>query len=214
MIHPGYGFLSENAAFARACAREGITFVGPSPDLLENMGDKTAARALAHKFKVPTLPGTEDPITDPDQALKVAHDIGFPLIIKAAFGGGGRGMRVVEKPSQLAELVSRGAERGAQRLRQLRGFPGALHFPRQAHRGADPRRPARQRRPPLRTRLLGAAAPSESGRGRPGDASQPDRSARNSATPPSRSPRASAMTTRAPSSSSTTWTRTTGSSSR
>ncbi|MEY4242569.1 MAG: hypothetical protein RLZZ245_154 [Verrucomicrobiota bacterium] len=106
MIHPGYGFLSENAAFARACAREGITFIGPSPDLLENMGDKTAARALAHKFKVPTLPGTEEPITDPDQALTAAHAIGFPLIIKAAFGGGGRGMRVVEKPSQLAGLLA------------------------------------------------------------------------------------------------------------
>ena len=106
MIHPGYGFLSENAAFARACAREGIIFIGPSPDLLENMGDKTAARALAHSFNVPTLPGTEEPISDPDQALTVAHDIGFPLIIKAAFGGGGRGMRVVEKPSQLAGLLA------------------------------------------------------------------------------------------------------------
>ena len=106
MIHPGYGFLSETASFARACAREGITFIGPSPDLLENMGDKTAARALAHTFKVPTLPGTEESITDPDQALTVAHTIGFPLIIKAAFGGGGRGMRVVEKPSQLAGLLA------------------------------------------------------------------------------------------------------------
>ena len=106
MIHPGYGFLSENAAFARACAREGIIFIGPSPDLLENMGDKTAARTLAQRFNVPTLPGTEEPITDSDQALTVAHDIGFPLIIKAAFGGGGRGMRVVEKPSQLAGLLA------------------------------------------------------------------------------------------------------------
>ena len=106
MIHPGYGFLSENAAFARACAREGIIFIGPSPDLLENMGDKTAARTLARRFNVPTLPGTEEPITDSDQALTVAHDIGFPLIIKAAFGGGGRGMRVVEKPSQLAGLLA------------------------------------------------------------------------------------------------------------
>jgi len=105
MIHPGYGFLSENAEFARACAREGIIFIGPSPELLENMGDKTAARALAHKFNVPTLPGTEEPLTDLDEALQVAHSIGFPLIIKAAFGGGGRGMRVVEKPSQLADLL-------------------------------------------------------------------------------------------------------------
>ena len=106
MIHPGYGFLSENAAFASACAREGIIFIGPSPELLENMGDKTAARTLAHKFNVPTLPGTEEPISDPDQALTVAHEIGFPLIIKAAFGGGGRGMRVVEKPSQLPALLA------------------------------------------------------------------------------------------------------------
>ncbi|MEP2775299.1 MAG: pyruvate carboxylase [Luteolibacter sp.] len=106
MIHPGYGFLSENPDFARACAREGITFIGPSAELLENMGDKTAARALAHKFNVPTLPGTEDPITDPDEALNIAHKIGFPLIIKAAFGGGGRGMRVVEKPSQLPGLLA------------------------------------------------------------------------------------------------------------
>jgi pyruvate carboxylase len=106
MIHPGYGFLSENAQFARACAREGITFIGPSPELLENMGDKTAARTLAHRYQVPTLPGTEEPITDPDEALKAAHEIGFPLIIKAAFGGGGRGMRVVEKASLLQGLLS------------------------------------------------------------------------------------------------------------
>jgi pyruvate carboxylase len=106
LVHPGYGFLSENAAFARACAREGMTFVGPSPELLESMGDKTAARQLAAKFNVPTLPGTEEPITDPTEALKVAKEIGFPLIIKAAFGGGGRGMRVVEKPEQLAGLLA------------------------------------------------------------------------------------------------------------
>jgi pyruvate carboxylase len=106
LIHPGYGFLSENAEFARACAREGITFVGPSPELLESMGDKTAARTLAAKYHVPTLPGTEDPITDPTEALKIAVEIGFPLIIKAAFGGGGRGMRVVEKPEQLAGLLA------------------------------------------------------------------------------------------------------------
>ena len=106
MIHPGYGFLSENAHFARACEREGITFIGPSPELLENMGDKTAARTLAHRYQVPTLPGTEEPITDPDEALKAAHEIGFPLIIKAAFGGGGRGMRVVEKAAHLPALLS------------------------------------------------------------------------------------------------------------
>lgn len=105
LIHPGYGFMSENAAFARACEKAGITFVGPRPELLEMMGDKTAARALAKKIGVPTLPGTEDPIDDRDKALKVANQIGFPLIIKAAFGGGGRGMRVVHKAADLQNLL-------------------------------------------------------------------------------------------------------------
>ncbi|HWA28822.1 MAG TPA: pyruvate carboxylase [Lacunisphaera sp.] len=104
-IHPGYGFLSENAAFARAVEAAGITWVGPRPELLEMMGDKTAARALAKKIKVPVLPGTEEPLTDRDEALKIAKEIGFPLIIKAAFGGGGRGMRVVHKAGDLAALL-------------------------------------------------------------------------------------------------------------
>src|SRR5580698_11147977 len=88
-IHPGYGFLSENGDFAQACADAGITFVGPRPELLKLMGDKTAARALAQKVGVPVLPGTENPIEDRTEALKVAKEISFPLIIKAAFGGGG-----------------------------------------------------------------------------------------------------------------------------
>jgi pyruvate carboxylase len=104
-IHPGYGFLSENPQFARACATAGITFVGPRPDLLDQMGDKTAARQLAQRTGVPILPGTEQALTDRDQALKIAQDIGFPLIIKAAFGGGGRGMRVVSKATDLARLL-------------------------------------------------------------------------------------------------------------
>ena len=105
MIHPGYGFLSENANFAKACEDAGIIFVGPRVELLKNMGDKTAARALAQKVGVPVLPGTEDAIEDRGEALKTAKQIGFPLIIKAAFGGGGRGMRVVQKPGDLADLL-------------------------------------------------------------------------------------------------------------
>ena len=104
-IHPGYGFLSENPAFARACEQAGIIFVGPRPELLDMMGDKTAARALAQKIKVPVLPGTEDPVSDRAEAMKIAKSIGFPLIIKAAFGGGGRGMRVVHKAADLADLL-------------------------------------------------------------------------------------------------------------
>jgi pyruvate carboxylase len=105
MIHPGYGFLSENADFARACEKAGITFVGPRSQLLELMGDKVAARALAKRLGVPTLPGTEDPVENRDEALRVAKSIGFPLIIKAAFGGGGRGMRIVEKAADLGPLL-------------------------------------------------------------------------------------------------------------
>ncbi|HKK18622.1 MAG TPA: pyruvate carboxylase, partial [Opitutales bacterium] len=101
LIHPGYGFLSENAGFAKACEENGITFVGPSAELLSRMGDKIEARKIADQAGVPTLPGTPDPISDPAKALKTAKKIGFPLIIKAAFGGGGRGMRVVKDPKDL-----------------------------------------------------------------------------------------------------------------
>lgn len=122
MIHPGYGFLSENPDFARACECEGITFIGPSPKLLDNMGDKTAARAQAIAAGVPVLPGTEDAISDPDEAINTANDIGFPLIIKAAFGGGGRGMRIVERPSELASKLAEAQDEA------LRAFGNAAVF--------------------------------------------------------------------------------------
>src|SRR5688572_14235527 len=101
-IHPGYGFLSENADLARACADNGITFIGPTAELLESFGDKTAAKRLAKQANVPAVPGTEHGLTDPAAVKKAAKEIGFPLIIKASFGGGGRGMRVVMKPEELA----------------------------------------------------------------------------------------------------------------
>ncbi len=101
-IHPGYGFLSENPALPRACERAGITFIGPSAELLDLLGDKTAARRLAQKAGIPVVPGTEQPVTNPKKAEKIAAGIGYPLIIKAAFGGGGRGMRVVDKSADFA----------------------------------------------------------------------------------------------------------------
>lgn len=105
LIHPGYGFLSENADFARACREAGLKFIGPDPEMLDAMGDKVSARALAKKANVATLPGTEEPVSDREEALRVAREIGFPLIIKAAFGGGGRGMRVVQKEEELDSLL-------------------------------------------------------------------------------------------------------------
>ncbi len=113
LLHPGYGFLSENPALARACAAAQITFVGPRPELLELLGDKRAARRLAKEIGVPVLPGTDDPLRDPAAARKAASEIGYPLIIKAANGGGGRGMRVVHQES---DLLSRLEEAQAESL--------------------------------------------------------------------------------------------------
>ncbi|MGH9743200.1 MAG: pyruvate carboxylase [Candidatus Acidiferrum sp.] len=103
-IHPGYGFLSENPAFARECEKAGIVFIGPTAHLLELLGDKTAARQLAASADVPVLPGTKEPVHSASEARKFAAEIGYPVIVKAAMGGGGRGMRVVR---EAAELESR-----------------------------------------------------------------------------------------------------------
>ncbi len=109
-IHPGYGFLSENPDFSRACEEAGILFIGPKPAVLEMMGDKTAARNVAERLRIPTLPGTKDPISNRKDALSAAKKIGFPLIIKAAFGGGGRGMRIVLKADDLEKLLDEAQE--------------------------------------------------------------------------------------------------------
>jgi pyruvate carboxylase len=100
-IHPGYGFLSENPAFARACAKAGIAFIGPTAELLEQLGDKTAARKLAASAGVPILPGTEEVVKSAKEAQQIAREIGYPVIVKAAMGGGGRGMRVAQSSTEL-----------------------------------------------------------------------------------------------------------------
>jgi acetyl-CoA carboxylase, biotin carboxylase subunit len=101
-VHPGYGFLAENAAFAEACAAAGLVFIGPPPAAIRSMGDKIAARRVANQTKVPVVPGTEQPLSDDAQAARVARDVGYPLMIKAALGGGGKGMRFVRGPGELA----------------------------------------------------------------------------------------------------------------
>ena len=102
-IHPGYGFLSENAAFAKALKKAGITFVGPNPDAIEAMGDKIESKKLAAKAKVSTVPGHLGVIETPEEAVKIAEDIGYPVMIKASAGGGGKGMRIAYSSEEVAE---------------------------------------------------------------------------------------------------------------
>ncbi len=97
-IHPGYGFLSENASFSQRCKDEGIIFIGPNPDAIESMGDKTRAREIMQDAGVPTPPGTKSALEDVEEARGIAHEIGFPVLVKAAAGGGGKGMRIIHKP--------------------------------------------------------------------------------------------------------------------
>ncbi|SMH34620.1 pyruvate carboxylase [Azospirillum agricola] len=112
-IHPGYGFLSENPAFADACAANGITFVGPSPDTMRLLGNKVAARNLAVSAGVPVMPATGALPDDPAETARLAGEVGYPLMLKASWGGGGRGMRVVETAKDLPDLVA-AARREAQ----------------------------------------------------------------------------------------------------
>lgn len=105
-IHPGYGFLAENSDFAEVCEACGITFIGPSPEAIVTMGDKAVAKDTMKKAGVPTVPGSDGLIADADEAVAVAEQIGFPVIIKATAGGGGKGIRVVHDPAALRQAVT------------------------------------------------------------------------------------------------------------
>lgn len=105
-IHPGYGFLSENAAFARRVKQEGLILVGPSPEAMEIMGNKLSAKAAAKKYQIPMVPGTEEAIQDIAVAKLRAEEVGFPILIKAAAGGGGKGMRIVENTADFEEQMN------------------------------------------------------------------------------------------------------------
>ena len=131
-LHPGYGFMAENAGFARRCAEYGLAFVGPSPEAIELMGDKIAGRAAAVANGVPVVPGSDAGVDDVGAAKRQADAIGYPLLLKASAGGGGRGMRVVNEPSELeSRLAAAGAEAEAafsdSRLYMERYFPRVHH---------------------------------------------------------------------------------------
>ncbi|MFM2248195.1 MAG: hypothetical protein RL071_4270, partial [Pseudomonadota bacterium] len=105
-VHPGYGFLAENIAFAKAVRAHGMTFVGPSPELLGTFGDKLSAKAAAREAGVPLLPGSGGAVADVDEACAVAATVGYPVLLKAAFGGGGKGMRIAEDEATLRRVFS------------------------------------------------------------------------------------------------------------
>ncbi|MGQ7280303.1 acetyl-CoA carboxylase biotin carboxylase subunit [Brevibacillus thermoruber] len=102
-VHPGYGLLSENAAFARRCRDEGLVFIGPSPEVIAQMGDKLTARRVMREAGVPVVPGCEDPVNTPDEAARVAAEIGYPVMLKASAGGGGIGMQVCRDEAELRQ---------------------------------------------------------------------------------------------------------------
>ncbi len=104
-VHPGYGFLAENAQFAEACRAAGLVFVGPPPAAIAAMGDKTAARRMAAACGVPLVPGTREPVGSDEEAARVARELGYPVMIKAAMGGGGKGMRLVASPTDLGSAL-------------------------------------------------------------------------------------------------------------
>ena len=116
-IHPGYGFLAENAAFARACVKAGITFIGPSPEAIETMGSKLESKRLMIESGVPTLASIE--ITDDLEVATAAEEIGYPVLVKASAGGGGKGMRIVGSPDELDGAVAGATRRSEEHTSEL-----------------------------------------------------------------------------------------------
>ncbi|MEM6878235.1 MAG: biotin carboxylase N-terminal domain-containing protein, partial [Bacteroidota bacterium] len=106
-IHPGYGFLSENAEFAQKVTDAGLVFIGPRPHAIEVMGNKLAAKEAVSGYDIPMVPGIEESITDVDLALKIGDEVGYPILVKAAAGGGGKGMRIVNAREELPEQMQR-----------------------------------------------------------------------------------------------------------
>ena len=163
-LHPGYGFLSEDPYFAEICADEGITFIGPRPDVMEKVGDKATARDLMSKAGLPLLPGTVEPVNTIDEAHDITREIGFPVIIKAVAGGGGRGMNVVMREEDLARPLPDDPRDRAGGVQGQRRLHRALPRDVAPHRDPARLRRARERRLLRRARLLRAAAPPEADR--------------------------------------------------
>ena len=164
-IHPGYGFLSENADFAQAVIDAGLIWVGPKPDSIRAMGLKDAAKKLMAEAGVPVTPGYLGEDQDPKRLKKEADAIGYPVLIKAVAGGGGKGMRRVDAPSDFDDALESCQARGGERVRRRPRADRKIYPLAAPHRGAGVRRQPRQRRPSVRARLLAPAPPPEGDRG-------------------------------------------------
>ena len=166
-IHPGYGFLSENADFARACEEAGVVFIGPPVGAMELMGSKTASRHALIEAGLPVVPGTDHNLEDIEEIARIAGEIGYPVMLKASAGGGGKGLRMVREESEL-ESAYRNARSEAQNA-----FSDSAVYLEKYHRAPpsrgnpDSRRPARPLDLPGRARVLASTAPPEGDGGMP-----------------------------------------------
>jgi len=159
-VHPGYGFLSENAKFAAALAEAGITFIGPNRRAITAMGDKIESKKIAQDAGVNTIPGYTDVVRDADHAVGIAREIGYPVMLKASAGGGGKGMRIAHSDAQWEEGFERATSEAASAFGDAR-LPGKVHRAAAAHRNPGHGRPARQRHSLGRAGMFAAAPPPE-----------------------------------------------------
>ncbi len=164
-VHPGYGFLAENAHFAQAVIDAGLVWIGPPPAAIDVLGDKVKARHIAQRVGAPLVPGTADPVSGAEEVVQFAKENGLPVAIKAAYGGGGRGLKVARTLEEIPELVRLGGARGRGRVRPRRVLRRAVPRPAPARRDPVPGGLPWRRRRRLDPRLLAAASPPEARRG-------------------------------------------------
>ncbi len=164
-VHPGYGFLSEREAFPMALAKAGIVFIGPNPKAIAAMGDKIESKKAAAAAKVSTVPGHLGVIEDDKQAVKIADEIGYPVMIKASAGGGGKGMRIAHSASEVAEGFARAKSEAKSSFGDDRDVHREVHRQSAPHRDPGAGRQARQRHLSRRARMLDPAPQPEGHRG-------------------------------------------------
>ena len=164
-LHPGIGFLSENAQFAELCRGHGINFIGPPVGSMDTMGNKSNAINTAMRLGVPVVPGSHGILTDVERAAEVAEQIGYPVLIKAVHGGGGKGIQVVEATGSVPRALPARRGGSAQRVRQRRRLSREVRHVAAPHRGAAPARRARQHPRAGPARLQRAARQAEGDRG-------------------------------------------------